>query len=180
VLVDITSTQEQALIARAKRQDEDAFRKLFDAYFPAIYAYIASQADRQQDAEDIVQNAFSKVVAGLPNFDYRGAGSFRAWLFQIASSQINDFYRKHKRANGHIPLDSLPELRSQSMPAEEIADLNMLIDRLSPRRREVMQLKQQGLSNQEIAQKLDLDERTVSSHFRKGLKDLAKLYRSET
>ena len=179
MLVGTDATHEQMLIERAKQADEHAFRQLFDTYFEAIYAYVASQSERQQDAEDIVQNVFSKVVAGLPHFEYRGKGAFRAWLFQIASSQISEFYRKQKHTNGHVYLDDIEELHSRSIPPEEIADLRMLIEKLSPRRREVMELKAQGHSNLGIARKLSLDERTVSSHFRKGLRDLAKLYRSE-
>lgn len=180
MLVETSATQEQALIELAKQQDEDAFRKLYDAYLPAIFAYVASRAQQQCDAEDIVQNAFSKVVHYLPDFEYRGAGSFQAWLFTIASSQISDFYARRIRSNGQVPLDELSELPSQSMSAEEIADLNMLIEKLSSRGREVLRLKLQGISNRDIAAALGLDERTVSSHFRKGLRELAKLYRGET
>jgi RNA polymerase sigma-70 factor (ECF subfamily) len=178
--------QERALLRRA-RSDPDAFRALYDHYFPKVYAYVSYRIGRAQDAEDIVADAFLTVVDKLDTFRWRGEGSFAAWLFRIVRNRVSDFYRRGRGSEEAIPLEGLPNLASRALlPAdafarrERFAHLRRLIDALSPRRREVILLRFfAGLRNKEIADLLALDERTVASHLCRGLRDLHHQYVDE-
>jgi RNA polymerase sigma-70 factor (ECF subfamily) len=185
--MSLETTSEHALIARARRGDADAFRALYRRYFPRVYAYTAYRVGRAQDAEDITAEVFVKAVAGLARFEDRGAGAFGAWLFRIAHSQIALFYRQQRRINESIALDDLPDIQGGELPLEQavqrkeqFARLRVLCLALAPRRREVLLLRFfGGLRNQEIAEVLGLDERTVASHLSRALDDLRRRYLPE-
>lgn len=178
--------RERALVEKA-RQESAALQELYDHYFPKVYAYVSYRVGRVQDAEDLVADTFVRVVDGLAEFQWRGDGSFAAWLFRIAHNLVSNFHRQGRRGEELVPLEELPKLApSPLLPAdvvqqkEKFAYLRQLITTLSPRRQEIIILKFFGsLRNREIAALLELDERTVASHLCRGLRDLHRKYVDE-
>ena len=175
----------QSLIQQAQA-DPEQFRLLYRQYFPRVYAYVAYRVGRKQDTEDVVSEIFVNVIKAFPKFDYRGDGSFTAWLFRIAHNQVAQFYRQNHQQQT-IPLDELPEIESRGLSPdglvlqkERFAELRELINELSGRRQEVLTLRFfGGLRNQEIAEVLGLDERTVASHLSRAIQDLKKKAQAE-
>lgn len=181
----LSADEERDLIAEIPDNPE-AFRVLYRHYFERIFAYIAYRVARQQDAEDITADVFMRVANKIDQFNYRGEGSFSAWIFRIAYNASQDFHRKSKE-NSLIALDELPEISSNNLSPDErlmrkenFTRLHQMIDSLSKRRREVITLKFFGeLRNQEIAEILNLDERTVASHLCRAIEDLQHKYQQE-
>lgn len=175
----LDAEHEATLLAKA-RQDNGALRELYDHYFPRVYGYIVSRVGRISDAEDLVSATFLTLIEALDHFEYRGEGSFAAWLFRIALNQVRDFYRQNQRRPAPVTLDGLPELPAMVPPPDELivrretfASLHDLIATLSPRRQEVILLKFfGGLRNREIAEVLQLDERTVAAYLCRSLEEL--------
>lgn len=176
------AANEHDLVARARRGDAEAFRALYAHYFPRVYAYIAYRVGRAQDAEDVTAEVFIKAVTGLAQFEDRGAGAFGGWLFRLAHNQVALFYRQQRRAGESVALDELPDVQGGDLlpelavqRKEQFARLRALILALAPRKREVVLLRFfGGLRNQEIAEALGLDERTVAAHLSRGLDDLRR------
>lgn len=176
---------EQALIQRA-RSDPDAFRTIFRNMHPRVFAYVAYRVGRAEDAEDITAEVFMRVVNGLGRFEYRGEGSFTAWLFQIAHREVARFYSR-KRIDADIPLDELPDISGYDPTPEQalvrkerFAAVRAALAELPPRRAEVLTLKFYGeLRNKEIAVVLGLDERTVASNLSRALDQLEQTIRAE-
>lgn len=177
-------TDEQALIIQAKANPE-GFRLLYRRYFPRIYAYIAYRVRRVQDAEDITAEVFMKVSQSFSQFNYRGEGSFAAWIFRIAYNTVIQFHRHNDTAL--IPIEDLPEIPDHSLlpdqalqRKEQFAHLSAMIAQLPTRRREVITLRFfGGLRNNEIAAVLGLDERTIAAHLSRALQDLRQLVEQE-
>jgi len=177
---------ERELLKEARR-DPAAFRELYNHYFPKVYAYVSYRVGRVQDSEDIVADTFLTAGDNLNGFQWRGEGSFAAWLFRISRNGINDFYRRGQGSENTIPLEDMPDLASGALlpgdavaQKEKFAYLRRLIGTLSPRRQEVITLRFfGGLRNKEIAALLELDERTVASHLCRGLRDLHRRYVDE-
>jgi RNA polymerase sigma-70 factor, ECF subfamily len=175
--------QEQQLVEDA-RYSADAFRELYRHYLPRIYAYVAYRVGHTWEAEDLVSDIFVKVVESINTFEYRGAGSFAAWIFRIAHNHLSHYYRQR---TGHLSLDDVPDLSSDDLPPdqalirkEQFIHLRGLLQTLSPRRQEIITLKFFGsLRNQDIAAILGLDERTVASHLCRGIEDLGRMYEQE-
>lgn len=170
--------REQHLVQHAATSPA-AFSALYREYFPKIYGYVMYRVRDPYDAEDIVANVFTRMLEGIAQFEYRGDGSLAAWLFRIAANGVNTHYRQRTKQTVVFaePLDT-DELDGELLHQEQAALLHALVDSLSRQRREVVSLKFfAGLRNQEIAQVLGLDERTVASHLCRGIEDLRAKYR---
>lgn len=176
---------DEADLIEQSRRDPEGFRELYRAYFPRIYAYVAYRVRRSEDAEDIVAEVFMRVVRNLHRFEYRGDGSFAAWIFRIAHNEVSQFHRQGRETN--LSLDELPEIRAHHLAPDQalqrketFAQLSQMIASLSPRRREIVTLRFfGGLRNQEIAAVLNLDERSIASHLSRALEDLRRKYDTE-
>lgn len=183
MLDEIDNQQEHLLVKRAI-QDPLAFQGLYELYFKRVYSYVAAKVSNRLDAEDLVSDIFLQVVKGLPQFKNRYYFSFGAWIFTVARNLVTDYYRRQGRATDTHQLDPLEndvvdpiEIDGLLLEYERAMELRTLLKRLPERRREVIVLKYfSGLRNQQIAQVLDLDERTVASHLSRGLKDLYEFY----
>lgn len=177
-------TDEESLIKQAQ-QNPEYFRLLYRRYFPRVYAYIAYRVRRVQDAEDITADVFMKVAQNFAQFEYRGEGSFTAWMFRIAHNTVMQFHRHNDVAL--IPIEDLPEIADHVLlpdqalqRKEQFAHLSAMIALLPNRRREVVTLRFfGGLRNNEIAEVLQLDERTVAAHLSRALQDLRQLVEQE-
>ena len=172
-------TREKELLQRAS-YDLSAFEELYEFYFPGIYTYIRYRVNTDQDAEDLVSNTFLKAAEQISKFNWRGNGSFSAWLFKIAHYQVLNTYRKNGKEKGAVSIDELADVQSDAMLPDEVVLHNdrfervkLLISTLSPRRQEIITLKFfGGLRNKDIAKILELDERTIASNLCRGLEDL--------
>jgi len=191
--------EERAYIQQA-RADPRAFVHLYDHYFSRIHAYVRYRVHRQQDAEDIIAEVFLKAMRRIGSFRWRHENSFAAWVFRIAHNLIVDYYRRRERleiveitlnpqasasGNGSKSTAALAscDLRPEEAltQQETFQQMRSLIETLSPRRREVITLRFfGGLRNKEIADILDLDERTIASHLTRGLRDLRVRYAAQT
>lgn len=178
----LTPDEERDLITQAR--DPAAFRQLYQHYVRRIFAYVAYRVGTEQDAEDIVADVFVTVVESLDSFEYRGEGSFAAWLFRIAYHKVVDFYRQQGRRGASIALDAVPEIHSTDpapdehlLQQEQFLRLQRMLHTLSPRRQEIISLRFfGGLRNKDIAEVLGLNEKTVASHLCRGLEDLQQKY----
>jgi RNA polymerase sigma-70 factor (ECF subfamily) len=172
------SEEEAALVAQI-RHDPDAIRLLYRRYVQRVFAYVAYRVSSRQDAEDLTSEIFLKVVESMDRFEYRGSGSLSGWVFRIAYTTVQQFYRVGQRWDV-TALDDLPEVQSDTLPPDEalaskerFTRLHDAIATLPARRQEVVTLRFfGGLRNQEIAHIMGLDERTVASHLSRALEDL--------
>ena len=172
---------EQRLVAAAA-DDDDAFRRLYDAYLPRVYAYVGYRVGPAADVEDVVAEVFIKLAGGLRRFAWRGPGSFSAWLFRIAHNEVAAHYRRAGAHTPDAPLETAPDMRDErpeANPAPEAAEqaaaIRRLVAALPPRQQEVVLLRYfGGLRNREIAAILGLDERTVAAHLSRGLEQLRR------
>jgi len=176
----------QSLVLDAKK-DKNAFRELYRIFFPRIFAYAAYRVGKRQDAEDLVSDTFEKALHRIADFEYRGQGSFSAWLFQIIRNEVNNYFRRNHLDLESISIEDLPDITAGAqlpndvlLLKEQFLRLRTLIGTLPSRRQEVILLKYYGgMRNQEIALVLDLDERTIASHLSRGLQDLQEMMMEE-
>ncbi|MCI0518071.1 MAG: sigma-70 family RNA polymerase sigma factor [Woeseiaceae bacterium] len=94
-------TDEQ-LIQWVADGDPSCLAALFDRHHHAVYHYLLQMLKEQALCEDLVQDVFLKVLRKAQHF--RGEGSFKGWLFNIARNVALDELRKANR-QGTDPLD---------------------------------------------------------------------------
>jgi len=162
-------TEEQQLVDDA-RTNSESFGKLYDYYFPKVYAYVMAKVRDRADAEDLTGDVFMKVLENLPNFEWRGA-PFGAWVFTIARNVVNTHFNKSSK-NSHSELDDAHYVADESkdispkkvaMQEELSAKVKHVMGKLPERELNVIQLKFfSGLSNREIVDVTGLSESHVA------------------
>jgi RNA polymerase sigma factor (sigma-70 family) len=163
---------------------EQRFAALYDSTFTRVYAYVRYRVSSDEDAEDLVAETFLRAARGFARFTPQHDGAAAAWLFRIAHNLTCNFYRQHSRRPGTVSLDALPNLPDNAdqpeevlMREEELSYLRRVIGTLAPRQQEIITLRFfGGLRNQEIAEILELDARTVAAYLSRGLAELQRRY----
>lgn len=164
--MDIATEKQLVLAAKT---DSDSFAKLYDYYFPKVYAFVASKIYDQDVAEDLVSDIFMKMLKALPNFEWRGL-PFAAWVFRIARNRINDYIRDLHKTQ-HVDIDNIKESLHQKESESPVTKAKQselhkkvteLMKNLPEREADVIKLKFfVELSNKEIAEALAITESNV-------------------
>jgi len=174
-------TDEQ-LIQKSLQGNRSAWMKLVKRYETAIYNYGVRMTSNREDALDLMQEIFTSVFRNLST--YRAEGTFKAWLFRIASYRCVEFYRRKKPMQG---LDDVPEMECESSKPDESLFLNrdseQLIKAMSQlplAQKAVIELKFFGqFTFEEIAEQLNLSSNTVKSRMYSALTKLKTLLEVE-
>jgi len=139
----------------------------------------------KQDAEDIIQDTYIKILEKLPQYQYKGKNSFAAWVSTIASNTALDFLRKKqptlfselsedKEFIFDIADESVvfqPEKQYDKKETSEI--VSMLLSELSEEQRIcILLFYLQNLSIKEIAEQCQCSENTVKSRLNYGRKKI--------
>jgi RNA polymerase sigma-70 factor, ECF subfamily len=171
----MTKAAELRLIRLASRGDLDAATTLIKAHQGSVTAYIRRLCGKEDLAEDVVQEAFARVLLNLDRFDptYR----FSTWLFTIARRLMLNITAKMHPMYDSERVDAATSSRAETESLAERAEVNGktkdLLERalmsLPPDQREVVVLfHQHDWPISLIADQLDLPEGTVKSHLFRG------------
>src|SRR5690349_3616941 len=82
-------------ILKRSRKDPQAFSELYEKYFDRIFNFIYRQADDEDLAADLCSQTFLTAIKNLEKYEFRGV-PFSAWLYKVASNEVNKHYRKLK------------------------------------------------------------------------------------
>ena len=172
--------QDDALhVQRLKEGDPSSFEHLFHKYEAKLYHICLHLTHSPSDAEEIVQEAFVKVWETCHRLN--PALSFSAYLIRIAKNQIYNKANRRLReyAFQHYYLKTSPAFSNATQEELNLSStektITQLIDRLPFMQKKVLTLSRfQGLSNEEIANRLQLSKSTVENHLHLALKTLKK------
>jgi len=163
-------TEEQIIIA-CRRGESFAQKMLFERYVDRMFVICIRYVPRQSDAEEILSDAFLKCFRSLNQFEYRGAGSFRAWLSKITTNECLAFLRK-KNMLVFTTEDHVLERRDESETAiEKISakELIFCIQHMPAGYRTVFNLYiLENYSHKEIALQLNISESTSKTQLKKA------------
>ena len=112
-------TDEQ-LIQWVADGDSSCLATLFERHHSAVYKFVLQITQHRAESEDLVQDVFLKILRKAKTF--RGEGSFRAWMFNIARNVAFDYLRKNKRQkNESIDDEIMDEHLTDNRSAEQAA-----------------------------------------------------------
>ena len=87
--------QEYSILDRAKKKPQ-AFGELYEKYFDRIFNFVYRQTDDEDLTADLTSQTFLIALKNVDRYQFRGV-PFSAWLYKIASNEINKHYRKQKQ-----------------------------------------------------------------------------------
>ena len=161
-----TSDELATLVAAAKGGDRQAFDEVVRATYADTYALALRLTANEEDAKDVVQEAYLRAYRGLKRF--RGEASFTTWLYRITANCATTYLTKRSR-HRHEDLDGeaadLGDLRPDVDP-EARAEAAVLrgrvtaaLETLPPRLRSVVVLRDiYDLPHEAIAAELGISE----------------------
>lgn len=160
------------------------FEEIFIQYFPKVRTFAAILLKSEQEAEDIAQDIFVKL---WEQPDLWEGNLVRNYLYTMVKNHVfNRIKRKNiesKYINSRMNQHSLEEITEFKDPLNEIyvQELQLLLrlslEQLPDKRRQIFEMSRfENLSNNEIAERLNLSVRTVEQHIYLVLKDLKKLF----
>jgi len=165
--------------------DRDTFDRLMLEHLSAALRFAIRLLGDSHEAEDLVQEAMLRAARNWQSF--RGASSFRTWLFQILINAFRDRLRM-KRPTAEVMNEDVQDRRSiDPLAATQGAELAEIVAKhvslLPPRQREVLVLlTYEQVSVHEAAKLLETSEQNVRTnlHFaRERLKKDLSAYLSE-
>ena len=177
---------DEELVIAVQSGDTDSLGVLVARWERPLYRFVYRMLPRQDDARDICQETFLRVLKKAHRF--RQGSRFSTWLYQIALNLCRDQQRRRRRWSRVVDEGREFDERVQGTPPqgahqadaathveqqERSAAVARALRRIPAEQREVLILKEyEGLKFKEIAEILDCPESTVKSRMYYGLSGL--------
>jgi len=179
--------RDEEIVALVRKGHAEAFDHLVLRYQEKIYRLARRLTRTEEDAEDVLQEAFVKAYQSLP--DFKGTSRFYTWLYRITINLALMKLRKDRfrfvsldepvetergevrRDFPHAGRDPLAEL----IQKESNCILDRAIEQLSPTSRAVFVLRHvEGLSTEETGRVLNLSAQAIKSRLHRARTALAE------
>ena len=167
---------DEALVARVRAGDEQAFTTLVGRHNDAMLRVAAPYVRSWAVAEEVVQDTWLGVIRGIDRFE--GRSSFKTWLLQILVNRARTVGVQEQRsvavsdtgpvversrfdATGHwaSPPQVWTDVDDRLRAGELAASIRSALDALPTRQRAVVMLRDvEGLSSQEVRDVLEISE----------------------
>ncbi len=157
--------------------DPAPFALLYRLHAAAVFRYVRTYTENDEDAADLAQLVFLRVLEALPTYQDRGL-PFRAWVFRIARNAAIDTYRSRRRT---LPWDHFPatlqpfltDVEERAIQREAINRLRVLIGQLCHEKQELLALRfAGGLTVREIASVVGRTEAAVKKQLTRTMRTL--------
>ena len=176
-----TELSDLDLLERITESDTEALSAMYDRYGRRVFALAARILNDPISSEEITQDVFLSIWRRWASYN-AAKGKFTTWLFGIAHNRTIDELRKRRRDKSRYSddIDDHLNIASNSISPDdsavvqsEYAMVREVLDTLPPPQRTVIVLSYfHGLTQVEIAEKLDQPLGTVKTRMRLGLKKL--------
>ena len=169
------------LIEACKRRDRLAQKELYMSYADAMYNVACRIVKNEEDAQDVLQNAFIEVFRNLEGFKYQSTPG--AWIKKIVINKALTFLKKKKK----IDYSALPEENAEHQEDDhpvlhdsiKFELIKSAINDLPDGYRTVLVLYLlEGYDHKEIGHILGISEMTSKSQFSRAKKKLRHMLKS--
>ncbi len=181
----IDKSEEIALLLRVGAGDRSAFSEFYDRYSGIIFSTALRVLNDATDAEDVTQDVFVMIWEKAAMYD-PARGKPLTWAVTMTRNKSIDRIRSHQRrsrlreeaGNERLPEDTINDRRpSDDVSASESGDrVREAVAKLSPEQRTVIEMAYfKGLTQNEIAERLQEPLGTIKARVRRGMMKLKKL-----
>jgi RNA polymerase sigma-70 factor (ECF subfamily) len=165
------------VVRRAQQGDVQAFESLYHTHAPAVYALCRRMIGDEQQARDLMQDAFVRAWERLTSF--HGHSSLGTWIHRLAVNVVLEHLRSSKRDALRM-IDDTEESVFGGRTIDGQLDARMDIDtamaQLPTGARTVFELHdRQGYSHDEIAQMMGIAPGTARAQLFRARRALTRL-----
>jgi len=170
---------DKLIIKNLKDGDVLSFDNIFKKYNKKVYYFALSYLKNKEEAEDVVQEVFMNL------WKYRDQINeyyvFSKYLFKITYNETCKKFRKQasdKKHLGEVLQNFTLEDNSTNLDIEYnnlLETANLVIEKLPPRQKNIFLLNiKEQLTNEQIAQQLNISKKTVENYLAKAKTSLKK------
>lgn len=174
------TTEIDELVARAQAGERDAFDDLVRRTYADTYTLAYRLCGNEEDARDVVQDAYLRAYKGLKRF--RGDAMFSTWMYRITANCANTLMSKRTKHRHDELSDTLADTDHERDPAARAdalalrADLTAALDELSPKLRAVVVLRDvYEMPHEDIAAELGISETAAKVRLHRARRQLKEL-----
>lgn len=175
---------EKEVLQNLARGDEFSYGLVFNVYYSRLYYFAQHYLADEESAKDVVQDVFSAVWKQHEKF--AEVNDLSSWLYTLTKNlclKKIDYLKVRQKHNDllkyrqlNIVQDTLNDLDTSPVTFNEIGSIiNQTLERLSPQCRQIFEMSRfDNLKNREIAEQLNLSQKTVEANITKALKEFKK------
>lgn len=158
---------------------ESSIVAIYNKHYLDVYRFLICFSGNQNDAEDLTQEVFIRVLKNLPHF--RSGNNLKTWIFSIAKHVAVDHYRK-KRLISVFKDGFFAKLESNEKKPDEEFEMSEMehfvheaISKLKPKYKAVVILRGiNEFSIKETSEILQCSEAKVKVDYHRALKELKR------
>lgn len=147
--------------------------ELYDLLKPPLYAYLWYLGMNTDQAEDVIQDTFLRLVSS--RFDPDGQDNLRAWIFRVARNLSMDIHRAQRRWSRRCDDEPHTVIRDRIDPAPSPEQQVLFGERLrrfadlTPKQRQCVLLRAEGFRYREIAATLGVSVQRVGEILQRSI-----------
>ncbi len=185
---DVTIDSEMTrIIEAAHRYEQWAFEEIYNRYADKLFRFLLLRVGSRPEAEDLVAEAFVRILHRIDTFQGKTVASFSAWIYRVARNLLVDHYRHRAKrettsldARYYKLVDTNSEPHKKTVESQANKELYDAIANLTPDQQQVVVFKFfEGMSNAEIARILGKTEGAVKSLQHRALSALQRFLADE-
>ena len=167
--------QDEQMASLLSKRDEAAFEQVFKTHYKNLHAYAFTILKDEDDAEEMVQQVFSKLWERSEHLSF--SGPVAAYLYRAVHNESLNFLKHQKVKVGHqlhvaYSMKNKSQHEQGKMMGKELENkFREALNELPEQCRTVFQLSRfEDMKYREIADKLEISVKTVENHMGKALK----------
>lgn len=170
---------EKKYIIALSKGDSHAFETVFMHFFPKVKFFICGLLKNETEAEDLSQDVFVKIWTKRESLG--NISNFNAYVYRMARNVVYDyldkeFLHEYIQAEQAVNISDNEADITEILYAEELEALvQIAVRQMPPQRKTIYEMsRKEGLTNEEISQRLSISKRTVEAHLLAALADIRK------
>lgn len=166
-------------IEAARDGDTDVLGSILVDGFPRLVAFYRGMGLSKADGEELASEAVEGMIRSIGKL--REPDAFEGWFWTIARNRLRSSFRRKGRVERELEYGPVDDPESIVVAREEHVAIRTALERLSPRDREVLWLREvEQLSHDEIATRLTMRPGAVRVAALRARRRLEELYGVET
>jgi RNA polymerase sigma-70 factor (ECF subfamily) len=151
--------------------------QIYDEHYRSLVGFITKRTGDRARAEELAQDVFVRAIRSRPR-------NARGWLYAVAANLVRDDARRAEVARRHLRVVAKARPVPPEMPErilsrkDDGARLQAALGRLSARDRQALLMKENGMSYDEIAARLDLSRGSVGTTLARARRRLVAAWES--